>query len=72
MPEILTIPLFDLYTVSQLAGVDYPKGKLPYRESYLAAIKDGRKPPTMKFKKTAAGILNRSIADLFGPQEPAS
>ena len=71
MPKTMTLPLFELYTVSALAGADYPNGLLPYKESYLDKIKQGRMEPNSHFKLTVAKILNRTVADLFGPQKPA-
>ena len=62
--------LFELYTVSELAGKDYPDGLLPYREGYLQKIKAG-KPASDHFKDTAARILRKTEESLFGPQEPA-
>lgn len=66
MPTAAMIPLFIRYTVSELAGEDYPNGLLPYTESYLHRVKEGRLHPTEKFIKTACGILNRSREELFG------
>ena len=59
------LPIFHLYTIEELSQ------RLGYKKSTLVQLEDGYAEPTDRFKFTAAAILNRSIVDLFGPQEPA-
>ena len=66
MPPTKLLPIFAEYSLSALAE------RMPmYEESYLLQIKKGYDKPTDKFKLTAAAILNRSIAELFGTTDEA-
>ena len=66
MPTTMLVPIFVTYTVSELAGKDYPRGLLPYGEDYLLRLKEGRTKLTDTFIFTACGILNRTREELFG------
>ena len=64
MPQTQMLPIFEEYSLSALAE------RLPmYEESYLLQIKKGYDKPSEKFKLTAATILRRTVAELFGPEE---
>ena len=54
------LPLFRDYTLDELHK------RLGYSELYLADMKIGHRPPPARFQFVAAGILNRTIEDLFG------
>ena len=68
MPTQVEYPIFRTYTVSDLAGKDYPDGLLPYKEGYLNSVKKGQKELNEQFILTACGILNRTREELFGDQ----
>ena len=53
-------PIFDMYTIEQLSKL------LPYAESTLLDVKEGRYLHMDRFVRIARGILNRSEAELFG------
>ena len=64
MPELKSVlPIFEKFSIGELAE------RLGYTESYLVMLKDGYRKPPRRFKLTAAGILNRPVAELFGPEE---
>ena len=54
------LPLFRDYTLDELHK------RLGYSELYLADMKIGHRPPPPRFQFVAAGILNRTIEELFG------
>ena len=57
------LPLFRDYTLDELHK------RLGYSELYLADMKIGHRPPPARFQFVAAGILNRTIEDLFGGRD---
>jgi len=61
--QFSNMPLFRLYTVSELAELT------PYKESYLLRVKEGRTPLNWRFRETVAKILRRSEVELFGEDE---
>jgi len=60
MNEIKPVPMFELYSISELAAL------LPYSESYLVRLKTMPWEIRPRFKATAVAVLGRTEAELFG------
>ena len=61
--QLPNIPLFRLYSISELAELT------PYKESYLLRVREGRTSLNWRFRETVAKILRRSEVELFGEDE---
>ena len=70
MPKTKTaFPIFEMYSIDELSKEPPEPHGLGYSAAYLVAIMDGYLTPSVRLKKTASGILRRTIEDLFGGGE---
>ena len=70
MPKTKTaFRIFEMYSIDELSKEPPEPHGLGYSAAYLVAIQDGYYAPSARFKKTASGILRRSIEELFGGGE---
>ena len=67
MPKTKTaFPIFEMYSIDELSKEPPEPHGLGYSAAYLVAIMDGYLTPSVRLKKTASGILRRTIEELFG------
>ena len=70
MPKTKTaFPIFEMYSIDELSKEPPEPHGLGYSAAYLVAIMDGYLTPSVRLKKTASGILRRTIEDLFGGRD---